>query len=282
MEILRIFNNNVVLARGKDAEEVILTGRGLGFQAKPGALVDPAKVVRTFIPSDGNDPDRMAQLLAGISPDVIQVVTESMTAVGLSNEASARPTLVVSLSDHVDFALQRLRQGMAVAYPLRAEVEHLYPMEYRRGKELLVELNKRVSPELPAAEGVAIALHLVNAGFATGDLSNTYRMTGVIQQMLKVVENSCNIVLDDDSINVARFITHLRYLFVRIHQHKQLEGDEHSAIADAVMKSYPRAMECAQTLAAIVELRFDVSLTQDEVAYLALHVYRVSQQPDPT
>lgn len=36
MEILRVFNNNVVLAKGGDGGEVILTGRGLGFQAKPG------------------------------------------------------------------------------------------------------------------------------------------------------------------------------------------------------------------------------------------------------
>ena len=36
MEILRVFNNNVVLAKGGDGGEVILTGRGLGFQAKRG------------------------------------------------------------------------------------------------------------------------------------------------------------------------------------------------------------------------------------------------------
>jgi beta-glucoside operon transcriptional antiterminator len=45
------------------------------------------------------------------------------------------------------------------------------------------------------------------------------------------------------------------------------------------MQSYPEAMDCAQKLATIVELRFDVNLTDDEIAYLALHVYRVAQQP---
>ena len=34
MEILRVFNNNVVLAKDR-GREVILTGRGLGFKAKP-------------------------------------------------------------------------------------------------------------------------------------------------------------------------------------------------------------------------------------------------------
>ena len=50
MEILRVFNNNVVLARGQDGSEVVLTGRGLGFQAKPGGTVDESKVARTFVP----------------------------------------------------------------------------------------------------------------------------------------------------------------------------------------------------------------------------------------
>jgi hypothetical protein len=36
VEILRVFNNNVVLSRDHTGQEVILTGRGLGFQAKPG------------------------------------------------------------------------------------------------------------------------------------------------------------------------------------------------------------------------------------------------------
>lgn len=67
MEILRVFNNNVVLAKGGDGGEVILTGRGLGFQAKPGQTVDESKVVRTFVPSDGRDPDHLGADAGGHS-----------------------------------------------------------------------------------------------------------------------------------------------------------------------------------------------------------------------
>jgi CAT RNA binding domain len=66
MELVRVFNNNVVLARDDAGRDVILTGRGLGFQARPGQSVDPAQIVRIFVPADGRDPDHLAQLLAGI------------------------------------------------------------------------------------------------------------------------------------------------------------------------------------------------------------------------
>lgn len=91
MEILRVFNNNVVLAKGGDGGEVILTGRGLGFQAKPGQTVDESKVVRTFVPSDGRDPDHLAQMLADIPPEIIRVVVESMQEAGLGSARPAAP-----------------------------------------------------------------------------------------------------------------------------------------------------------------------------------------------
>ncbi|WP_229658712.1 CAT RNA binding domain-containing protein [Nesterenkonia cremea] len=31
MEVLRTFNNNVILARSPQGQDVVLTGRGLGF-----------------------------------------------------------------------------------------------------------------------------------------------------------------------------------------------------------------------------------------------------------
>ena len=122
MEILRVFNNNVVLAKGGDGGEVILTGRGLGFQAKPGQTVDESKVVRTFVPSDGRDPDHLAQMLADIPPEIIRVVVESMQEAGLGERETGSTTLVMALSDHVANAVERVRRGIDITYPLLGEV----------------------------------------------------------------------------------------------------------------------------------------------------------------
>ena len=101
---------------------------------------------------------------------------------------------------------------------------------------------------------MALALHLVNAGFANGDLSDTYKMTGVIQQMLTIIEQTYGVSLDQHSVNVGRFITHLRYLFVRIHQGKQLDKEPEPIIA-SIRQSYPKAMQCAQTIGTVASLR---------------------------
>lgn len=275
MEILRVFNNNVVLAKGGDGGEVILTGRGLGFQAKPGQTVDESKVVRTFVPSDGRDPDHLAQMLADIPPEIIRVVVESMQETGLGERETGSTTLVMALSDHVANAVERVRRGIDITYPLLGEVSNLYPQEYAQGRAMLASLNARLDVTLPDGEATALAMHLVNAGFATGDLSYTYTMTGVIQQLLDIIDHSYGITLDRSSVNVGRFITHLRYLFVRIHQHQQLT-DEPAPVMKVIRESYPVALRCARTIASLLELRLDTDISDDEIAYLAMHVARVT------
>ncbi|MBT1177332.1 PRD domain-containing protein [Bifidobacterium callimiconis] len=274
MEILRVFNNNVVLAKDDDGGEVILTGRGIGFQGKPGKPIDPASVVRKFVPSDGRDPDHLAQMLTDIPPETLRAVLESMKEAGLDESALGSTTLVVALADHVDNAVARVRNGVHIAYPLMGEVRNLYPKEYAQSQALLKSLNKRLDGVLPDEETTALSLHLVNAGFSSGDLTYTYTMTGVIQQMLAIIEQSYGVTLDQASVNVGRFITHLRYLFVRIHQNQQLESEPDPIVA-AIRDSYPEAMQCASRIASVLELRLDADITEDEVAYLALHVARV-------
>ena len=263
MKILRVFNNNVVLAKD-GAREVIVTGRGLGFQAKPGQRGDDAKIVRVFVPADGRDPDHIAELLSEIPPEIIRLVTDAMTATGLAEQAESQPTLVMALADHITGAVQRAQRHVNIAYPLQAEVQSLYASEYAQASRLVNELNRHLNGVLPGSD----------AGFANGDLSDTYKMTGVIQQMLTIIEQTYGVSLDQHSVNVGRFITHLRYLFVRIHQGKQLDKEPEPIIA-SIRQSYPKAMQCAQTIGTVASLRLGSNQTEDEVAYLALHVARV-------
>lgn len=189
MEILRVFNNNVVLARA-DRGEVILTGRGLGFQAKPGQRVDPAKVVKVFVPDDGRDVDNFGSLVAAIPPEHLVLADQALDTARAELRTPLPSATVVALADHLSFAIKRLRQGIDFEYPLRAEVAHLYPEELRIAQRLLDHVNSSVEQPLPDEEAVPIALHLVNAGFATGDLSFTYQMTGVFAQLFEVLEQA--------------------------------------------------------------------------------------------
>ena len=208
------------------------------------------------------------------------LVTDAVTAAGLPESMTKNASLLVALADHIGFAIMRAANGQRADYPLLAEVSQLYSEEYAQAQAILSHINRalndrRIAP-LPRSEAVAITLHLVNAGFATGDLSFTYTMTGVLQQLLTIIESDFGITLEPETVNVGRFITHLRYLFVRIAKHEQLK-DHSSAIGQAIRDSAPEAFRCAQRISAVIELRLGSGLTEDEVSYLTLHIARIVQ-----
>ena len=114
----------------------------------------------------------------------IQLVIDAMHSVDMSEALRSKLTLVVAIADHIHGAVSR---GKPVAYPLEAEVRHLYADDFALAQKLLTAINSGLHKPLAPDEAVALTLHLVNAGFAVGDLSGTYRMTGLIQQILAVI-----------------------------------------------------------------------------------------------
>lgn len=276
MDILRVFNNNVVLARDAQGREVVLTGRGLGFQARPGDRVDEVRVVRTFVPDDGRNADNFGQLVAAISPEHIVLADKALAPVWAEMGIDPSASTVVALADHLSFALKRVIEAIEVDYPLRAEVAHLYPRELAWGERIVEFVNERIELPLPCDEAVPIALHLVNASFQTGSLAHTYQMTGVFSQIFDVIEGAYGRPLDRSSINAARFITHVRYFFVRVHADAQL-NDRAETFSDAIRQAYPDAYRCARHVREVLELRTGQGVTDDETVYLTMHIARLAQ-----
>ena len=275
MKILKVFNNNVVLADDPRRGQVMLTGRGLGFQAKPGQLVDDAKVVQVFVPDAEHSVDQLRAFLTEIPPEHLLLAQEILALAQAELAIPAGQGLVIPLADHLSFALKRQRQGMVLQYPLRAEVAHLYPDELRVAREGVLLVRERTGQDLPLDEAVPIALHFVNAAFATDDLSRTFAMTEVFTQIFTVLESTYERSFDADSINAARFITHLRYFFVRVQADRQLVENPES-FAASIRTAFPEAHAAAQKVRALLELRLSKPITSDEEVYLTLHVARLA------
>ena len=305
VRVVKVFNNNVVLAAEEDGRLVVFTGRGLGFQKRPGDHLEAARVVQRFVPEDSRDPSNFAQLVSAI-PHVHLVLADSLlTTVQAEGLLGSDPgsTTLVALADHLTFALTRLREGIDLTYPLRAEIAHLYPMEMAAGDRIIELVNAHLAdgtlaldPDgdtgtvrqtpvrstrgLPPGEAVAVALHLVNAGLATGDLAATYRMTGMINQVFEVIESFYARPFPRESVNAARFITHLRYFFVRATQSRQVVETSRE-LAGAIIAAYPRSHACAVKVRRLLELRLGHPITESETAYLTLHVARLSEEESP-
>lgn len=276
MEVLKVFNNNVVLA-SDDGREVVLTGRGLGYQAKRGDRVDEDRVAQRFTPDAEHDVQQLTAFLTEIPPEHLALAAEILQRAQAGLETTFTQGMVIPLADHISFAIKRVRQHIAVEYPLRSEVAHLYPKELRVARDAVALVSARTGVQLPADEAVPIALHFVNALFATEDLSRTFRMTELFRQVFAIRDSAYDRNFDTESINAARFITHLRYFFVRLESDKQLVENPET-FTTTIRQSFPEAYLCAERVKALLELRLEKPITADEVVYLTLHVARLATE----
>jgi beta-glucoside operon transcriptional antiterminator len=274
MKIAKVFNNSVVLGVDEHGREVVLLGRGLGFQKGPGADVDEAFVERRFVPGGSTSVDRLAEYLQELPSEDIDIAEEIIRRARNELGPQVSDNALFPLADHISFALRRIRDGIPMEYPLQWEIASLYPKEYDFAKRMLDLIGERRGADLPPLEAVPLALHFVNAQFGTGEMSATMKVTQALIGVLRTASRDLGVELDDDSVDVARFVTHVRYLILRRMRGQQPAGVD-PAVGSAVRSANPDAYRVAEKLADELSGQFGWQVGDDERFYLALHASRL-------
>jgi beta-glucoside operon transcriptional antiterminator len=271
--LLRILNNNAVLA-DVAGNRVILLGRGLGFAKHLGDTVELGESTEVFAPSDALELRQLADFAREIPFEIFGVARKAVDR-ALEQNAPGSQALLLSVADHLNFALVRAREGVQVDYPLRWEIAQLYPKETRLGQETVLLANELLSPTPPIGEeeSTAFAMHFVNAQFAASDLAQTVAMTHSLQQIVDIVTASFGPAATEDPTSVARFVTHLRYLFSRVASGNQI-GQAPPVLLTAVREAYPEVATTSDQVRKIVESGGQ-RLSEAETCYLDIHLSRL-------
>ncbi len=271
--IRRVYNNNVVLGTEFDGTEVVLLGKGLGFQRRPGDLIDPAGA-QHFVSEQPYRATQVAELLSDASFEQAEVARAIVEIARDDLAMQISQALLLPVLDHLCFAIRRAQEGIVIDFPLRWEVAQIFPAEAAAGRRALDLVEQRLGVRLQDDEWVAFALHFINHRWAGGDLGKTLAMTDTIARSFKLLEAEWGTQIDQNSMSSARFVTHIRYLFVRALEDRQLSGSQVD-VMEPVRTSYPAAADSAVRLAALISDAVNRELTPEEVSYLALHTARL-------
>jgi len=275
-----VLNNNVVLARDEIGREAILTGRGLGFQRKRGQDVDASLISRRYILAD--NAQSVAEVIAGIPLERLALIERVFRKAARGLNTDVPSSTLIAVVDHINQAMERVRQGLAMDYPLRAEVAHLHPEELQLAEAMVEEINAAQEVQLPGGEAVALALHLFTAAIGAPSAQAASEQSRLIGQVMGLLEKSFGEAFDADSVNAARFAVHLRYFLVRARTAVQIEDGTSSLVAEALRISDPDAYRVARRIRDLLEIRLNTIVTDDETAYLALHIARLTSSLQQT
>jgi len=248
-------------------------GRGVGFKAKEGSTIDKDKIEKVFRLDSQNTMDKFKELLVNLPMEHVQISAEIISYAKEVLNRPINPNVYITLTDHINFALERFKQKMMFSNPLIREVRSFYHAEYLIGEYAIAMIDRDLGIKLPVDEAASIALHIVNAEY-DAPMGDTIKITNLIQQVSEVVEEYFNIKLDEQSLSYERFITHLRFLAQRVFtgEHMELDNLEFQKVIDRL---YPEEYACSQKVQALIKLQYGHQVTEEEVAYLALHIKRI-------
>lgn len=270
--VKRVFNNSAVLAVGVDQTESVLLGKGIGFHLHPGDKVDPALVDRTFVLTDQDWITRYTTLLEEVSDEEIDLARDVMIRARRELGDHIKLVVLLPLVDHLSFAIRRAREhAKPLDYELKWEVKHLYPEEVKFSQWVLEEIWNRMGVRVPAEEAVPISLHFVNARLASEDMGTTIRTTRMLGQILIEVQEAFQIDIDEESVDVARLVSHLRYLSGG----KLSLAPVPESVQAAVRSAQPAEYAVAERIASILELEAGIPIHDQEKIYLTLHINRL-------
>ena len=218
----------------------------------------------------------MAEVIAGIPLERLALIERVFRKAARELKTDVPSSTLIAVVDHINQAMERVRQGLTMDYPLRAEVAHLHPEELRLAEAMVEEINAAQEVQLPGGEAVALALHLFTAAIGAPSAQAASEQSRLLGQVMGLLEKSLGEAFDADSVNAARFAVHLRYFLVRARTAVQIEDGTSSLVAEALRASDPDAYRVARRVRDLLEIRLNTTVTEDETAYLALHVARLS------
>lgn len=274
MKIKKVVNNNIVISDDSSDKEVVVMGRGIGFQKKSGEVIDESMIEKVYIDSDELSVSKLTQLLSEIPLEHIQVANEIISFAKVSLGQKLSDKIYLTLSDHINYAIERVNEGIPIKNELLWEIKRFYNHHYLIGREALSMIQNKLGVTLPEDEAGFIALHIVNAELDMDKVSQIAEMTEVIQNILNIIKYHFNIELDEYSLNYERLITHLKFFAQRLFTDVSLDEEDDSFIF-MLKEKYKEEYECTLKVRDYILKEYGRDLQENELIYLTIHIRRV-------
>lgn len=273
-------NNNFAWALdGK--EHVIVGGNGISFNKTPNEQIPDSEIERIFRPADlkqnntivGKTFEEIDSKILSLTQALTKRVEKRLPQVDFNSSH------FLALADHLEFALKRSGTN---DYPenLRWEVQKTYPQEYEAALDSLYFIEKETGIRLPKSELTFLTYHYVDAqsNYQLGQ-GQSIKLAELTNRAIEIVQYHFQIILNQNSANYVRFVTHLRFFILRqLHHSQESVPQVDQQLLAIVQKNYRKAYQAAEQVGKMLTEKVNCKVSQEELFYLTLHIDRVTRR----
>lgn len=272
LEIKKVLNNNVIIADHPEHDEVVVIGKGIGFGKKVKELLEVEQIEKMFVLKDEREREQYKLLIPHVSEKLIELMNDLMLYIQDCIDAPLNEHIHIALTDHIAFAIKRLKQGFTVDNPFLVETKVLYPEEYKIAEKVVEQINTRLNISLPEGEIGFIALHIYSST-TNAEISSIHQNSRLITKLTSLIETNLQIVLDKESIHYLRLVRHLQYAIERVKKGEKVE--ESKSFAELLRAEYPLCYNLAWKLVKVMQQELQLPVYEAESVYLTMHLQRL-------
>ncbi|WP_025027019.1 glucose PTS transporter transcription antiterminator GlcT [Caldalkalibacillus mannanilyticus] len=273
--VVKALNNNVIIAHHPTYQEVVLIGKGIGFEKKKNDQIESAIIEKLFILKDEHEQSNYKKLLDHIDEGFIETMNDLIFYIQSKIPTRLNEHIHLALTDHIAFALRRMEQGLDIKNPFIVETKALYPLEYRIAKEVTEILNQKLAVSLPEGEVGFIALH-IHSAITSKRISEVNLHSQLISKLIDLIEQTLFIVIDPDSIHYLRLIRHLQHAIERVIAGEEVE--EPHMLTEVLREEYPLCYNLSWKLIKIMQQTLKKPVCHAEACYLTMHLQRLTKK----
>lgn len=274
-KIKKALNNNVVIGLLDDFEEVVLIGKGIGFNRKSGDVIGGHLVEKLFVLKNEKEQENYLKLLPFVDDELHRAIISAIDLIKSRVHTQLNEHIHVGLTDHLLFAVTRMTKGMEMRNPFLIETKTLYPLEYDIAKDVVRLLEGKVGLSLPEGEVGFIALH-IHSSIVNRDLSEVNQHSQLVSRIVQMIEEQLEITIAKDSIDYMRLIKHIRFTIERVNTGEKVAEPE--KITSLLKEEYPMCYNLSWKLIKIMQQTLNKPVYDAEAVYLTMHLQRLQNK----
>jgi len=270
--ILKVLNNNIILAYSfQRKEDMILMGKGIGFGKKENkkVYIPDENIQRSFVAYNEKIKKEYFRLVNQIDPSIIEIC-EKIIEISEKKLGDLNSHIHILLTDHIAFALERVKIGLKIENPFVDEIKILYPDEFEIALQGLEMIKKKLDVDLGFGETGFIAMHLHSA-IKNVNVKETMKNTRILNEIINIIEEGLNIKLDKTKYSYKRLINHLQGALERIKNKRFIENP----LLENIKNEFKDSFKIIKKISAKIEEEYDLEVPEQELGYMVIHIERL-------
>lgn len=267
-EILKIYNNNVVLAK-QDNQTVILISKGIGFGKKIGQIIENNYSIEKVFHEI--NPNEKELIIKSINESYeLQEIVDKVIELAENKMGGLNANISKILVEHIQFALERIEMGLAIENPFIEEIISLYPSEFEIAGIALELIKEQIGIDIGEEERGFIALHLRSAR-DNRPIRETLKMTRIYKKCIEIIETQIQKKVNLRHKMSKAFLKNLEILIETAKKDMNIPMPIKEDVKNKLGISYHLASQISK----LIENEKHIIFTEDLIAYLAIEIEKL-------